>query len=141
MSLRNVPITPKNALTPHRLCFLYFTLSVVGDGEIMETEIDSITQCIDNWDFSELKKSPKQIANESLEWWKQTPLRERAQLCMGLFKSISEENVLANKEHVLNDLIDIAKSDGVYTDTEKLFIQEVANDLGLKDKIIFDPFS
>jgi tellurite resistance protein len=128
----------EDAPLSHRLCFLYYTLCVIGDGEIMDSEVSSVIDCIQHWDFVAGKKEASQIAEESLTWWRGTPLRERAELCIALFKNFTQKDILADKEHVLNDLIAIAKSDGVFTDTEKLFIEEVAGDLGINNLSLFN---
>lgn len=130
--------SPEKATLHHKLCFLYYTLSVVGDGEIMDTAVDSIVSCIKEWKIIDSYDIAKQVADQSLIWWKSTPLRERAQLCLSLFKTVSESDILEDKEHILQDLVVVAKSDGIYTDTEKLFIQEVAHDLGMKDARFFE---
>ena len=126
-------INQNNATGYHNFCFLYYTLSLMGDGVVVEEEFKSIQSCILKWDSDKGDEWAKKIADETHVWWTSTPVRERAKICISLCKNLNNWQTLEARKQMLSDMIAIAKSDGVFDETEKLFIKEVATKIGLEN--------
>lgn len=123
---------PENPSALHILAFVYLTFSHVTDGELAQTEVDTIARVLQEW----LPEAPagviRRVIVESAAWVNgladdDTRLAQ-AEEYAGLMKQQMNEK---QRNAVLVNLIELARADGRITDREEQFIKQLTTVLGV----------
>jgi uncharacterized tellurite resistance protein B-like protein len=123
---------PDNPSALHILAFVYLTFSHVTDGELAQSEIDTIARVLQSW----LPEAPggiiRRVIVEAAGWVNDLPDDDarlaQAEEYVHLMKSQMNEK---QRSAVLVNLIELARADGRITEREEQFISRLTDILGL----------
>lgn len=123
---------PENPSALHILSFVYLTFSHVTDGELAQTEVDTIARALQGW----LPEAPagaiRRVIVESAAWVNSleddTQRLKQAEEYAHLMKQQMNEK---QRGAVLVNLIELARADGRITTQEEQFITRLTEILGM----------
>lgn len=123
---------PANPSALHILSFVYLTFSHVTDGELAQTEVDTIARVLQEW----LPEAPsgviRRVIVESAAWVNGLEDDDKRLAQAEEYAHLMKEQM--NKDQraaVLLNLIELARADGRITEREEQFINRLTEILGV----------
>jgi uncharacterized tellurite resistance protein B-like protein len=123
---------PANPSALHILSFVYLTFSHVTDGELAQTEVDTIARVLQEW----LPEAPsgviRRVIVESAAWVNGLEDDDKRLVQAEEYAHLMKEQM--NKDQraaVLLNLIELARADGRITEREEQFINRLTEILGV----------
>lgn len=123
---------PANPSALHILSFVYLTFSHVTDGELAQTEVDTIARVLQEW----LPEAPngviRRVIVESAAWVNGLEDDDKRLAQAEEYAHLMKDQM--NKDQraaVLLNLIELARADGRITEREEQFINRLTEILGV----------
>ena len=135
-------------ITPiHCVGFFYYAFGHVTDGELTESEVTEITKQLKVWCPEEVCPDYLALVNEIVDWyaWVYNSGKEELQKTIGFcanalknfFENQPNKNVVEMlKSDFMSALIEIAKADGVVKDSEKGWLANMSDIMGVENPVL-----
>ena len=135
---------PQNLTPIHCVGFFYYAFGHVTDGEISDSEVTEITKQLKVWCPEEVCPDYPALVNEIVDWYAgvydlgQEELQKTIGFCANgiknFFESQPEKDIVEMlKRDFMNALVEIAKADGVVKDSEKGWLANMSNIMGVEN--------
>ena len=134
---------PKNITPIHCVGFFYHAFGHVTDGEITEEEVNEIITQLKVWCPEEVCPDYQGLVNEIFDWYAgiydlgQEEMQKTIGFCANAIKNFFEkqsDNISEGlKRDFINALVKIAKADGVVKDSEKAWLKNMSNIMGVEN--------
>jgi len=121
---------PENVTGGHVLCLMYIVFAFHTDGEFSEEEMKTIGGLLVEWGVED----PGTVMMETSDWISgMEGSDEQIGTMVAQLPNLKEKFGEKGCTAIVNDVIQIAESDGKYDDIEKDWVSKIANGLGIPD--------
>jgi hypothetical protein len=122
---------PKEMNIAHSFTFVYLTFAHLTDGELADSERETILVKVNEWIPDQTMAVTRVIMDETIDWYNSLNNEQRLESMVAQLLVAKEHLTLEQRRAIYNDCVDIANADGTAHAEEGRWLELMKGNLGL----------